>query len=110
MNEKIQALANQLQEECRKEGVPLLCTMEKGGEGKSIITGSLPEIGLLLALQERSLNSQSPINAEILRKAAIASLQEIDIKEGMNTGHTFVVDDLNDIPEILKSFMRGDYE
>lgn len=110
MNEKIQALANQLQEECRNEGVPLLCTMEKCGEGKSIITGSLPEIGLLLALQERSLNSQSPINAEILRKAAIASLQEIDIEEGMNTGHTFVVDDLNDIPDIFQRILRGEFK
>lgn len=110
MNEKIQALADELQKECHKEGVALLCTMQKEGEGKVMVAGSLPEIGLLLALQERSLNSQSPINAEILRKAAIASLQEIDIEEGMNTGHTFVLDDLNDIPEILKSFMRGDYE
>lgn len=110
MNEKIQDLANELQEECRKEGVALLCTMQKEGEGKVMVAGSLPEIGLLLALQERNLDNESPIKAEILRKAALLSLIEIDIEEGMNTGHTFVVDDLNDIPEILKSFMRGDYK
>lgn len=107
MNEKIQALTDRLQEECRKEGVPLLCTIEKGGEGKVIAMGGLPEIGLLLALQERSLNSQSPINAEILRKVAISSF---DIEEESNAGHTFVTDDLNDIPDILKNFIRGDYE
>lgn len=110
MNEKIQALANELQEECRKEGVALLCTMQKEGKAKAIINGSLPEIGLLLALEERNLNSESPINAEILRKAALLSLKETETEKGTSTGHTFVTDDLNDIPEILKSFMRGDYE
>ncbi|MFI8544102.1 hypothetical protein [Enterococcus casseliflavus] len=64
MNEKIQALASELQEECRKEGVALLCTMQKEGKAKAIINGSLPEIGLLLALEERNLNSESPINAK----------------------------------------------
>lgn len=29
MNEKIQALADELQQECHKEGVALLCTMQK---------------------------------------------------------------------------------
>lgn len=110
MNEKIQALASELQQECRKEGVALLCTMQKEGKAKAIIAGSLPEIGLLLALQERSLNDQSPIKAELLRKAALLSLKEMETEEGTNIGHTFVTDDLNDIPEILKSFMRGDYE
>ncbi|MGF2079718.1 hypothetical protein [Enterococcus casseliflavus] len=110
MNEKIQALANELQEECRKEGVALLCTMQKEGEGKVMVAGSLPEIGLLLALQERNSDNESPIKAEILRKAALLSLKEMETDEGTNIGHTFVTDDLNDISEILKSFMRGDYE
>ncbi len=110
MNEKIQALTNELQEECRKEGVSLLCTLQKEGKGKAIINGSLPEIGLLLALEERNLNSQCPINAEILRKAALLTFEEIETEEGVNTGHTFVVDDLNDIPEILKRILRGDYQ
>jgi hypothetical protein len=110
MNEKIQALAYELQEECRKEGVALLCTMQKEGKGKAIINGSLPEIGLLLALEERNLNSEIPINAEILRKAALLALKEMETEEETNIGHTFVTDDINDIPEILKSFMRGDYE
>lgn len=110
MNEKIQALADELQKECHKEGVALLCTMQKEGNGKAIINGSLTEIGLLLALEERNLNSESPINAELLRKAALLSLKEMETEEGTSIGHTFVTDDLNDIPEILKSFMRGDYE
>ncbi len=75
-----------------------------------MVAGSLPEIGLLLALQERNLDNESPIKAEILRKAALLSLKEMETDEGTNIGHTFVTDDLNDIPEILKSFMRGDYE
>lgn len=110
MNEKIQALADELQQECHKEGVALLCTMQKEGEGKVMVAGSLPEIGLLLALQERNLDNESPIKAEILRKAALLSLKEMETDEGTSIGHTFVTDDLNDIPEILKSFMRGDYE
>lgn len=75
-----------------------------------MVAGSLPEIGLLLAWQERNLDNESPIKAEILRKAALLSLKEMETDEGTNIGHTFVTDDLNDIPEILKSFMRGDYE
>ena len=110
MNEKIQALADELQQECHKEDVALLCTMQKEGEAKVMVVGSLPEIGLLLALQERNLDNESPINAELLRKAALLSLKEMETEEGTSIGHTFVKDDLNDIPEILKSFMRGDYE
>lgn len=37
------------------------------------------------------------------------SLKEVDIEDKKNSGHTFVVDDPKDIPEILKSIIRGDY-
>lgn len=52
MNEKIQELAKQLQEECRSEVVSLLCSIQKEGSAKMLVNGNLPEIGLLLALQE----------------------------------------------------------
>lgn len=40
MNEKMKDLARQLQDECRKEGVSLLCTMQK----KEKLTSLLLEI------------------------------------------------------------------
>lgn len=109
MNEKIQELAKQLQEECRSEVVSLLCSIQKEGSAKMLVNGNLPEIGLLLALQERNLNNQIPINVGILREVADLSLKEVEIEDKKNSGHTFVVDDPKDIPEILKSIIRGDY-
>lgn len=110
MNEKIKDLASQLQDECRKEGVSLLCTMQKKGTANVLALGSMPDIGLCLAMQERNLDNQLPLPTKILRAVALESLEDTAIQQNENAGHTFVLNDLSDLPDILERITRGEFE
>lgn len=109
MNKKIQDLVVQLHAECHKEEASFLCTIQKNGSAETIACGNLPELGMCLAAQERNLDKELPIPASTLRSAAIAATESIS-KEGKKTSsHTFVVNDLKDIPDILDRIIRGDF-
>lgn len=109
MNEKMKDLARQLQDECRKEGVSLLCTMQKKGKANVIALGSMPDIGLCLAAQERHLDKELPIPTRTIRSAAISAAEAISKVDEKTSSHTFVVNDLKDIPDILDRIIRGDF-
>lgn len=108
INEKIQMMLKELQQECEKEGVSALCTLNKEGNASFMSVGTLPDMGFCLAVQEKRLDEYLPLPTKIIRNVGLAALGEQT--EEIKTDHTFVVDDLNDIPEILKRILRGDYQ
>lgn len=110
MNEKIKDLASQLQDEYRKKGVSLLCTMQKKGNANVLALGSMPDIGLCLAMHERNLDNQLPLPTKILRTVALESLEDTAIQQDENSCHTFVLNDLSDLPDILERITRGEFE
>ena len=110
MNEKIKGLASQLQDECRKEGVSLLCTMQKKGTGNVLTLGSLPDIGVCLAMQERNLDNQLPLPTKVLRAVALETLKDTAIQKDEKSCHTFILNDLSDLPDILERITRGEFE
>lgn len=110
MNEKMKDLARQLQDECRKEGVSLLCTMQKKEKANVIALGNIADIGLCLAMEERNLDSQLPVPAAILRKIALEALEGAAVQQDEINGHTFVLNDLSDLPDVLNRIMRGEFK
>ncbi|MEB6086716.1 MULTISPECIES: hypothetical protein [Enterococcus] len=110
MNEKIKDLASQIQDECRKEGVSLLCTMQKKGTANVLALGSIPDIGLCLAMQERNLDNQLPLPTKVLRAVALETLKDTAIQQDENSCHTFILNDLSDLPDILERITRGEFE
>ncbi|MGM0152286.1 hypothetical protein IGK30_000080 [Enterococcus sp. AZ178] len=110
MNEKMKDLARQLQDECRKEGVSLLCTMQKKEKANVIALGNIADIGLCLAMEERNLDSQLPVPAAILRKIALETLEGTAVQQDEINGHTFVLNDLSDLPDVLNRIMRGEFK
>lgn len=110
MNEKIKDLAGQLQVECRKEGVSLLCTMQKKENANVLALGSMPDNGLCLAMKERNIDNQLPIPTKILRAVALESLEDTAIQQDENSCHTFILNDLSDLPDILERITRGEFE
>lgn len=110
MNEKMKDLARQLQDECRKEGVSLLCTMQKKGKANVIALGNIVDIGLCLAMEDRNLDKQLPVPAALLRKTALEALKSTAFQQDEVNGHTFVLNDLADLPDVLNRIMRGEFE
>lgn len=110
MNEKMKDLARQLQDECRKEGVSLLCTMQKKGKANVIALGNIADIGLCLAMEERNLDKQLPVPAAILRKIALEAFEGTAVQQDEINGHTFVLNDLADLPDVLNRIMRGEFK
>ena len=108
ISEKIQNLLKELQVECEKEGVSALCTLNKEAHVLQMLVGGLPNVAALLAIQDNELDNELPVPVKILRNAGLSAL-------GKATGnivpdHTFVLNDLNDIPDVLERIMNGEFE
>ncbi|ROZ02724.1 MULTISPECIES: hypothetical protein [Enterococcus] len=111
MNEKIQMLLQELQQECEKEGVSALCTLNKGGSASFMSVGTLTDIGFCLAVQEKNLDKHLPLPAKMIRNAGIAALKGCDNEEEPSKQtHTFMTDDPNDVIDILSRALRGEFE
>lgn len=110
ISEKIQMMLQELQQECEKEGVSALCTLNKEGKAIFMSVGTLPDIGFCLAVQEKRLDEHLPFPAKMIRNAGIAALKDCKNKEETRTNHTFVTDDPNDVFDILSNILRGDFK
>ena len=106
MNEKIQTMLKELQRECQKEGVTLVCTLEKKGHVTNALVGDLTNIAFALATQDKELDDALPIPTRTLRAVGNAALESAPDKQG----HTFVVDNLEDLPDIFERILRGDFK
>ncbi|NBA21268.1 hypothetical protein GVK83_10150 [Enterococcus hirae] len=104
MNEKIKTMVKELQHECQKEGVTVVCTLEKKGHVTNALVGDLMNIAFALAIQDKELDKALPIPARTLRAAGNVALKDEPNKQG----HTFVIDDLNDLPSIFERILRGE--
>lgn len=107
ISEKIQNLIQELQDECEKEEVSALCTVHQGPHVVMVCNGKLPDIAFNLALQEMKLDEGLPVPTRVLRKAGLDSMNEK--ADDIQPDHTFVIDDLNDIPNILDRIVKGDF-
>ena len=108
INEKIQNLLKELQRECEKEGVSALCTLHKEANALQLHVGGLPDVAALLAIQESELDNKLLVPVKLLRNAGLEAL-------GMETGktmpdHTFVLNNVNDIPDVLERIRKGEFE
>ncbi|NQE01821.1 hypothetical protein [Enterococcus gallinarum] len=111
INEKIQMMVKELQKECEKEEVAVLCTLHKGINTTTMLVGDLADASACLAIQEVELNKQLPLPATYLRDTGLVALNKLDKQaEKDKPNHAFIIDDLNDLPEILKSILRGDFK
>lgn len=108
VNEKIQMMLKELQQECEKEGVSALCTLNKEGNASFMSVGTLPDIEFCLAVQEKILDEYLPLPTKMIRNAGLAALGEQT--EKIKTDHTFVIDDLEDIPDILSRILKGEFQ
>lgn len=106
MNEKIKTLVKELQQECQKEGVTVVCTLEKNGHVTNALVGNLMDIAFALAAQDKELDEALPIPARKLRAAGNAVLEGEPNKQG----HTFIIDDLNDLPNVFERILKGDFK
>lgn len=107
ISEKIQSLIQELQNECEKEEVSALCTVHRGPHVVTVCNGKLPDIAFNLALQEMKLDEELPVPTKILRNVGLDAMDEM--KDDIQPDHTFVIDDLNDIPSILNRIVKGDF-
>lgn len=105
ISEKIQNLMKEVQKECDKEGVSSVCTLNKKGHVAVMITGGLKDIAFCLGAQERELDKQLPIPTKILRSAAVNSINNTNEKDQQ---HTYIIDDLDEIPNILSRILKGE--
>ena len=111
ISEKIQMMLKELQQECEKEGVSALCTLNKEGTASFMSVGTLPDIGLCLAVQEKHLDECLPLPAKMIRNAGIAALKDCENEEEPSKQtHTFVTDDPNDVLDILSNILRGEFK
>ncbi|EOH74112.1 hypothetical protein [Enterococcus raffinosus] len=108
INEKIQMMLKELHQECEKEGVSALCTLNKEGTTSFMSVGTLPEIGFCLAVQEKRLDEYLPLPTKIIRNVGLDALGEQT--EKIKPDHTFVVNSAEDIPDILNRIIKGDFQ
>ncbi len=112
MDEKIQNLIEELAEECHKENVALaLSALDTEGSVAIVEVGA--EILVRLAVKEQydqAKRNLAESDCDCHAHKALKRMYDVDTKDPKDSTHTFVVDDLNDIPDILKNFIRGDYE
>ena len=103
ISEKIQNLLKELQVECDKNDVSAVCTVQKAGYVTTMTVGRIPDIGLILYAQEQELDKSLPVPARILRSVACEAAEKA-------SAHHFVLNDLNDIPDVLECIMKGEFE
>ena len=101
----VKRLVKELQQECQREGVTVICTLEKKGHVTNALVGDLVNIAFALATQDKELDEALPIPARTLRAVGNAVLEGTPDKPN----HTFVIDDLNDLPGIFERILRGDF-
>nr|WP_232846051.1 hypothetical protein [Enterococcus innesii] len=61
-------------------------------------------------MQERNLDNQLPLPTKVLRAVALESLEDTTIQQDENSCHTFILNDLSDLPDILERITRGEFE
>ena len=108
MNKKIESLLKELQKECEKEDVTAICTLHKEAHVFQMLVGGLIDVSALLAIQESELDNELPIPVKILRDAGLRALGKGT--EEIVPDHTFVLNDLNDIPDVLERIRKGEFE
>lgn len=100
INEKIQNLLKELHDECEKEGVSGICTLNKKGQVTTMLTGNLPDVAFCLAAQERSFDEGLPIPTRILRDAGLKAM-DITAKEPEK-------EDIGEFANIFDQIFGGD--
>lgn len=108
ISEKIQNLLKELQAECEKEGVSALCTLNKEAYVLQMLVGGLPDVAALLAIQDNELDNELPVPVKILRNVGLDALSMMTGK--LVPDHTFVLNDVNDIPDVLERIRKGEFE
>ncbi|MGG5376013.1 hypothetical protein IGI57_002520 [Enterococcus sp. DIV0213j] len=111
MNKKIETMLVELQKECEKEGVTAICAIAKEGNTTHMAVGkSIADLAHCLAVQDESLDEELPMPTNVLRSIGITSLKEVSSDTPNSHKHTFVVYDLNDLPNIFERILRGDFK
>ena len=111
MNKKIKNLIEELESECQKQGVSIICTAQKEGELKSIIHGDAIGITLCLAMQEEHLDENFPVPAHIVRRIAVNAYKRAqNEEENQSTNHTFVIDNEEDLADVMTRILKGEFQ
>lgn len=106
MNEKIKTLIKELQQECRKEGVAAICTLQKEGCVISMIVGDTTDVAFCLAVQEKELDENLPLPPKLLRAVGSTTLEGAPNKQN----HTFVIDNEEDLADVMTRIFKGGFE
>ncbi|HGV8425657.1 hypothetical protein LK32_01360 [Enterococcus hirae] len=106
MNEKIKTLVKELQQECRKEGVAAICTLQRKGHVINMLVGDATDVAFCLAVQEKELDENLPLPSKLLRAVGSATLGGAPNKQN----HTFVIDNEEDLADVMTRILKGEFE
>jgi hypothetical protein len=112
MNEKIQNLIEQLAEECHKENVALaLSALDTAGSVAIVEVGADILVGLAVKEQyDQVKRNLAESDCDCHAHKVLKRMYDVDSEDPNENTHTFVVDDLNDIPDIFERILRGDFK
>ena len=112
MNEKIQNLIEELAKECQKENVSIsLPTLDVTGDMGFVQVGSDFLIAIAVLEQYNKVKEELiKLDCDCSKHRMLKALFDIEEEETSKHTHTFVVDDLNDIPDIFERILRGDFK
>lgn len=112
MNEKIQNLIEELAKECQKENVSLsLATLDVIGDMGFAQVGSDSLIAIAVLEQYNKAKEELiKLDCDCSKHRMLKALFDIEEEETSKHTHTFVIDDLQDIPDILNQIIRGDFK
>lgn len=113
MTEKIQNLIQELADECHKEDVALaLSALDPTGDLLLAEVGADVLIALAVKEQYDQVKQDlAKLDCDCHAHRVIKKMYDIDTEDDMEERtHTFVVDDLNDIPDIFERILRGEFE
>lgn len=112
MNEKIQNLIEELAEECRKENVGLsLATLNITGEMELTQVGRDYLVAIAVLEQYNAVKEDlTKLDCDCPKHRLLKEMFDIEEEETSKHTHTFVIDDLQDIPDILNQIIRGDFK
>ena len=104
---KIQNLLKELQDECEKEGVSGICTLNKKGKVTTMLTGNLPDVAFCLAAQEKGFDGELPIPTRILREAGLKVIENTDSELEKESSFDRSKNDSNDFQYIFDQIFGG---
>ena len=112
MTEKIQNLIQELADECHKEDVALaLSALDPTGDLLLAEVGA--DVLIALAVKEQYDQVKQDLaetDCDCHAHKALKRMYDVDTKDPNESTHTFVVDDLNDIPDIFQRILRGEFK